>query len=739
MYIKKTFHFTAHLFLHLATHDCRAHRPLSSNENQYLLFMKKNLLLLLGLAGSIHLSAQLFTVKNLNFPVQHADVSAIDIDRDGDRDLVISGDGNDGARIIQVFLNDGAGNFTATTSPFMGAGMATIDWGDVNNDGRTDMVQSGFNPAPYAGLFTSNATNTFSASTMLSGLPQMAPSIGIADLNNDGYDDIYVFGNKFEGKSKLFFNNKMGGFTESAQFEAYNWIDPQVTEVDYDKDGDIDLFITAGAEASVPFGSDGGRFSRMFVNNNGTFTELDLGLLPKGFGSADWGDYDGDGYPDLLLNGDGYNNSGEDADNYRLYRNNAGTFTAITTFGNHRQISVGDGGRFADFDNDGDMDVIVTGWTGTRQATSVYLNAAGVFTEFPLNASLPGVSESSIEVSDVDGDTDLDLLLTGYSGNEFAGAGSAYNNRVSLVVINPNILPNVAPTAPTGLAVSGNMTALTFSWNPGTDLTTPQNSLSYNLFVIDENGKWYMFPLADTTNGSLMLQRMGNVQLNRSWILKGLPAGNYRWGVQAIDNSFMGSPFTMSTFTINNDGTLPVRLSNYSVVAEGRKVKIEWTTASEQNNNRFEIERSADGISFSKLAEIKGKGTTANETQYQLFDHNPVNGTGYYRLIQYNNDGRSTNYGVKKVSLRTTAQPFATIYPNPIRAGAAIRLHNYSQSNITVSLLDMMGRLVERQQVATSENVVTYPLIFKNKPAKGLYTIILSGNDFKQTISIKID
>jgi hypothetical protein len=699
--------------------------------------MKKNLLLLmcLGLISYFPVAAQV-TIKNLNFDVQHADVSFVDIDNDGDLDILVSGE-TGGTRKLQLFKNDGAGNYTASTSPFTPVTRATFDWDDINNDGKLDLIMSGF---PASGIFdsvyTSDGAGNFTRATTIA-LPQLAPSTGFADLNNDGYTDIYVFGNKFDGKSKIFFNNKTGGFTESAQFDAYNFVDPDVTEVDFDKDGDIDLFVNAGFEDGV-----NGRFSKMFVNNNGIFTVQNLGIIPKGNGSAVWGDYDNDGDLDLLLNGDGYLGSGEDNDGvYRLYRNTAGVFAEATTFQSYRQNSTGDGGRFADWDNDGDLDIIVTGWNGVinRQATDIYINTGGVFTPYALNANIPGVSESSIEVGDIDNDTDLDLVITGYSNHDYAGAGTAFNSNVTLIVVNPSTVPNLAPTPPTNLNVSGGAAGITFTWNAGTDATTPAAALTYNLFIVNNAGKTFYYPVADTTTGRLLVPRMGNVQLNRSWKITGLPAGTYRWGVQSIDNSFRGSTFAKSNFVVNADGSLPVNLTSFTVVADRNKAKITWSTASELNNDRFEIERSSNGINFNKIATIKANGTTSTVSQYAAYDNSPLKGINYYRLVQYNTDGRSTVYGIRTANFSNGGKLYVSVYPNPVIKDFGIKLMNYDGNAVTVTLTDMMGKQIHKETLQISIGQVDYKINLTTKPVKGNYVLQLFGEGINEQVKVIIN
>lgn len=697
--------------------------------------MKKNLLLLMALAGISYLPAAAQpTIKNLNFEAQHADVSFVDIDGDGDLDILISGESGPD-RKLQLFKNDGAGNYTASASPFKPVTRSTFDWDDINGDGKIDLIMSGF---PAAGIFdsvyTSDGAGNFTRATSI-GLPQLSPSTGFADLNNDGFLDIYVFGNKFDGKPKIFFNDKVGGFTESAQFDAFNFVDPDVTEVDFDNDGDIDLFVNAGFEDGV-----GSRFSKMFVNTNGVFNVMSLtGIIPKGNGSAVWGDFDSDGDLDLLLNGDGYLGSGEDNDGvYRLYRNNGGgAFAEATTFQSYRQNSTGDGGRFFDWDNDGDLDIVVTGYNSTisRQATDIYINTAGVFTPYAFNASIPGVSESSIEVGDIDNDSDLDLVVTGFSNHDFAGTG-APNANVSMVVVNPATLVNIAPTPPINLSVSGGAAGLTFTWLPGTDLTTPITALTYNLFIVNNAGKTFYYPVADTTTGRLLVPRMGNVQLNKSWKITGLPPGTYRWGVQSVDNSFRGSTFATSDFTINADGSLPVHLTSFTVVAEGSRTKISWSTASEQNNDRFEIERSTNGTNFNKLTTVKASGTTTDARQYSVYDYSPAKGMNYYRLVQYNKDGKPTNYGIKTANFKSGGVISLSVYPNPVVKDFGVRLMNYEGKSVTATLFDMTGKQIHKQVIQTATGQIDYQLNLNKKPASGNYILQLAGEGINETVQV---
>ncbi|TZF82086.1 T9SS type A sorting domain-containing protein [Pedobacter sp. BS3] len=687
------------------------------------------MLMLSGIVCPIALRAQQPTVINLNFPIQHADASVIDFDNDGKLDILISGE-NDSGKALQAFKNNGDGTFTTVSVPFAPVTRASIDWNDIDQDGKPDVILSG--SIDYNGttdksveIYTSDGAGNFS-SKAISGLTAVAPGCGFADLNNDGYVDFYVFGNIFQGESGFYINNKAGGFTKT-EFTDYDLVDPDVTPVDFDNDGDLDLFLMGKDNTTSTY------VSVMLVNTNGVFAAQSLGITPRGDGSAVWGDVDGDGRLDLLINGNGdWDGTETTGDVVRLYRNNAGTFTKVATFQQYGQGSTGDGLRFADWNNDGKLDVIVSGWSANqnRQAADIYLNNGDLtFTPYAYNNNIPGVGESSIEVGDINNDGKIDLVVTGTSYNNY-GPGDL-GGKASAVVLNPTTTANAAPTAPAGLSVaSNNPSEITLSWNAATDDSTPANSLSYNIFVKDANGVYYYYPLADESTGRLLLPRMGNVQFNKSWTIKNLPDGAYTWGVQAVDNSFAASTFATGTFTING-GVLPVTLQQFSTGKENNRVKLQWVTAAESNNSHFEVEKSADGKNFAYLQSVAAQHQA---NTYTVYDEQPYNGVNYYRLKQVDTDGKETVLGVKAVDFGIAVAVTATVYPNPAVQDIRVKLSRYTGSALAVNLIDISGKVIYRQ--AVNSGVIDFAVNYQ--PAPGLYLLQLTGEGLNQQLKLLV-
>ena len=130
-------------------------------------------------------------------------------------------------------------------------------------------------------------------------------------------------------------------------------------------------------------------------------------------GSAAWGDYDRDGDPDVLLTG-AQHDSGYLAFT-RIYRNDGEVFVDIEAdLPGVFDSSV----AWGDYDSDGDLDILLTGTqdgSGSGAVTGVYRNDGGNFTH--IGVALPAVFYSSVAWGDYDGDDDLDILLSGYTGD----------------------------------------------------------------------------------------------------------------------------------------------------------------------------------------------------------------------------------------------------------------------------------------------------------------------------------
>ena len=177
-----------------------------------------------------------------------------------------------------------------------------------------------------------------------------------------------------------------------------------------------------------------------------------------------------------------------------------------------------------------------------------------------------------------------------------------------------------------------------------------------------------------------------------------------------------------SDFVIANKTTgtnpLPVELINFTAKADKNAITLSWETASEKNNDRFEVERSLDGLNFEKIATVKGNGTTSQANTYSITDINPVLGLNYYRLKQVDLDGTFVYSQIVKAQLNEMAEQ-VNIYPNPAKDQITVVSKNAANLKIT----NVLGQVVYSQQFKNAtEKVIN---ITDLKP--GVYNLTLES------------
>jgi hypothetical protein len=121
------------------------------------------------------------------------------------------------------------------------------------------------------------------------------------------------------------------------------------------------------------------------------------------------------------------------------------------------------------------------------------------------------------------------------------------------------------------------------------------------------------------------------------------------------------SPFAVAS----TNAPLPVELLWFKADWQNRLVSLTWETASELNNDRFEIERSTSADDFEYIGQINGAGTTAENKSYLFVDESPLPGISYYRLKQIDFDGKFEYSKVISVTNEWN-NPGFIIYPNPV-------------------------------------------------------------------------
>ncbi len=181
------------------------------------------------------------------------------------------------------------------------------------------------------------------------------------------------------------------------------------------------------------------------------------------------------------------------------------------------------------------------------------------------------------------------------------------------------------------------------------------------------------------------------------------------------------------SITLSNP--LPVSLVAFTAEAvHNRDAQLSWSTASEQNNDHFEVERSLDGATFTTLGQLAGQGTTSLRTAYAYADVNVAaltSGPVYYRLKQVDLTGTSTYSPVRTVRFTKAAVTVSlSLYPNPAQTRTTLDLSQLPASaTYQVLLLDATGRQVLATKLAGG---LPQPLDLTTL-ATGTYNVLVTG------------
>jgi len=252
-----------------------------------------------------------------------------------------------------------------------GGGVAA---GDINNDGLADIyftanMQGNLLYLNKGDLQFEEITKTAKVGGESGG---WTTGVTMADVNGDGFLDIYVCRSNYldkKGANLLFINNKDLTFTESAAEYglAVAALSRQAAFFDYDRDGDLDMFLlTHSVHAKKTYGAagklrpvrDADAGDKFFKNEQGRFVDVTpaAGILesPLGYGlGLAVGDLNDDGYPDIYVANDFHE------DDYLYYNNGDGSFTEALRKSMGHTSSAAMGTDMADFNNDGRLDIVV--------------------------------------------------------------------------------------------------------------------------------------------------------------------------------------------------------------------------------------------------------------------------------------------------------------------------------------------------------------------------------------------
>jgi hypothetical protein len=458
----------------------------------------------------------------------------------------------------------------------------SIQIADLNNDGYTDIIMSGYDSTRFGtflDVIQGNSDGTLSQGYEKYYTPSdisYAEYLGglgnstIADVDLDGDMDIYINGSDI---SRLLFNNSSASFSESSWLENLSMTYSNGQWGDANMDGRPDLFLMGLNTNYI--------LNELFINTGSNLQKDPTTIFPSLLtGSSTWGDYDNDGDPDLIIGGRTANPISSVT---RLYQNDPiGRLTEVTTADAINGLKAG-ASNFVDLDADGDLDLITTGWNKidgklvtyileneplgtfslasaqidfavahgtidvidlnldglkdlviagadsvTNYAETVHSLSAKVYVKNPVNGNYNFVKHirgaRTARFVDIDHDRIPDIIASGTT--EIGNADSTFSN----VYLNTHSGVNDSPDPPDALTAFAVSTRAIFTWGSGSDDIDEPAGLSYNIRIGTSPGGNQLMSSSVPYNSSNVGQRLIR-EFNE------IPHGTYYWAVQTVDGS----------------------------------------------------------------------------------------------------------------------------------------------------------------------------------------------------------
>ncbi len=171
---------------------------------------------------------------------------------------------------------------------------------------------------------------------------------------------------------------------------------------------------------------------------------------------------------------------------------------------------------------------------------------------------------------------------------------------------------------------------------------------------------------------------------------------------------------------------LPVELTFFKGEFVGDKIILRWQTATEVDNESFEVQKSMEGLEFGNIGLVKGKGTVQEISNYSFEDTAPVNGLNYYRLKQTDFDGDIAYSEVIAVMAEIIDLRFS-IYPNPVPETLYIRFNSDTIAKVELRLTDLKGVEVVHRSASLEQGQNVIAMEVYNIPYGPYYLTISAG------------
>jgi hypothetical protein len=180
---------------------------------------------------------------------------------------------------------------------------------------------------------------------------------------------------------------------------------------------------------------------------------------------------------------------------------------------------------------------------------------------------------------------------------------------------------------------------------------------------------------------------------------------------------------------------LPVKFGSIKAYEKQNGIQLDWKVYSENKVKSYEVERSADGRSYTSVGSLPALYNNTSDGDYGFFDANPLPGTSYYRIKNNDLDGKSAYSIVVRVNRNKTIKGLS-LYPNPIVNGIVLlQGSDLGRGNYKINIFGANGQEIYKQQIKHNGGTISHTIELPSTISKGVY--MLSVKDENGNIIFK--
>src|SRR5690554_3140711 len=568
-----------------------------------------------------------------------------------------------------------------TPSPFEDMFDGNSVFTDVDNDGDLDIFIVGLASTEDVVLYRNDGNGNYIEDTGNSFEGVRLADVAVADVNGNGFMDLLISGRNTSNNpiTKLYLNDDTGQYTLDNSVNFDGVEYGTVDFADFNGDGAPDVLIT-GDNGNI------NEITKIYFNDgSGSFTEqTGTPLIGVDYSAVIILDVNGDNSLDIIISGD----KGSPDYTTNLYINDGtGQFTLQPS----GLMAINRGAlAYADVDGDGDLDVVVSGrTTGSTKESKLFLNdGTGVFTE-QTSLALTGVESASAGFSDINGDTYPDLIVSGLVSN---------NNRSSEMFINDG---------------NGNFTLYTQnSIEP-----ISQGSISFG--DVDGDSDDDLLITGISTGAGTMgpydkkitrLYKLCNLELNQPSLspISAICSLDEPQAPTATDNCSGGNTTIIATTTTTfpiTDTTISEIIWSYdngNDLFGSQTQAISWQdidTSTSISQETITASNTDNGVTYQWI-NCSNNTIITDETNSSF----TPNQGGSYAVIIYQNGCQDTSSckTIQLASLEELSSENFTIYPNPSSGNFSLNIGDQLLGKLEITIYSALGQRVYFQETTAN-------------------------------------